>query len=100
MGLTAYECVMTGVVGIAFHFDHCQIILKQVEIFLHEFLKYRFLIKIDPCTVGDIDYVSHRLLYPLLIYVREMATANAKAQYNIYLTEYPATVLSVILADW
>jgi hypothetical protein len=33
------------------------------------------------------------------MYVPE-ATANAKAQYNIYLTEYPAMVLSVILADW
>ena len=59
MGLTAYECVMTGVVGIAFYFDLFQTILKQVEIFLHEILKYRFLIKVRPGAVGDIDNVCH-----------------------------------------
>ena len=59
MGLTAYECVMTGVVGIAFHFDLCQIILQQIDIFLHEFLKYWLLIKVGPGTVGDIDNVWH-----------------------------------------
>jgi hypothetical protein len=59
MGLTAYECVMTGVVGIAFHFDLCQIILQQIDIFLHEFLKYRHLVKVSPGTVGDINNVTH-----------------------------------------
>ena len=78
MGLTAYECVMTGVVGIAFHFYLCQIILQQIDIFLHEFLKYWLLIKVGPGTVGDIDNVWHLFVTLFLMFVRT-ATANAKA---------------------
>jgi hypothetical protein len=50
---------MFGAVRIAFYFDLCQTILQQVDIFLHEFLKYWLLFKIGPGTVGDIDYVWH-----------------------------------------
>ena len=50
---------MTGAVGIAFYFDLCQIILKQVEIFLHEFLEYWLLFKVGPGAVGNIDNVWH-----------------------------------------
>jgi hypothetical protein len=59
VGLTAYECVMAGVVRIAFYFYPFQTILQQVDIFLHEFLKYWLLIKVGPGTVGDIDNVWH-----------------------------------------
>ena len=59
MGLTAYECVMTGVVGIVFYFDLFQTILQQIDILFHEFLKYWLLIKVGPGTVGDIDNVWH-----------------------------------------
>jgi hypothetical protein len=55
VGLIA--CVITGNVRIAFYFDLCQTILQQIDIFLHEFLKYWLLIKVGPGTVGDIDYV-------------------------------------------
>jgi len=41
------------------NFDLRQITLKQMEIFLHKFLKYRLLIKIGPGTVWDINNVSH-----------------------------------------
>jgi hypothetical protein len=77
VGLTTYKCVMTGVVGIAFHFDLCQIILQQIDIFLHEFLKYWLLIKVGPGTVGNIYNVLH-LFHLLLMYV-PAATSNAKA---------------------
>ena len=50
---------MIGTVKTAFYFDLCQTILQQFDIFHHEFLKYRFLIKIGPGTVGDIDNVWH-----------------------------------------
>jgi hypothetical protein len=68
---------MFGAVRIAFYFDLCQTILQQIDIFLHEFLKYRHLVKVGACTVGDIDNVWH-LFHLLLMYVRA-ATANAKA---------------------
>ena len=42
-----------------FTLTFCQIILQQVDIFLHEFLKYWLLIKVGPGTVGDIDNVCH-----------------------------------------
>jgi hypothetical protein len=70
--------VMTGDVRIAFYFDLRQIIVKQVEIFLHEFLKYWLLIKVGPGTVGDIDNVWHLFVTLFLMFVRT-ATANAKA---------------------
>jgi hypothetical protein len=57
VGLTAF--VMTGAVRIAFYFDFCQTILQEIDIFLHEFLKYWLLIKVGPGTVGDIDNVCH-----------------------------------------
>jgi hypothetical protein len=53
VGLTAF--VMTGAVRIAFYFDFCQAILQQIDIFLHEFLKYRYLIKVGPGAIGNID---------------------------------------------
>jgi len=77
MGLTADECVMTGVVGIVIYFDFRQIVLKQIEIFFHEFLKYWLLFKVGPGTVGDIDNIWH-LFHLILMYVREMA-AGTKA---------------------
>ena len=77
MWLTAYECVMAGVVRIAFYFDLFQTILQQIDIFLHEFLKYWFLIKVGPGTVGDINNVWH--LFRLLLMYVPAATAGAKA---------------------
>jgi hypothetical protein len=77
VGLTAYECVMTGVVGIAFYFDLFQTILQQVDILFHEILKNWLLIKVGPGAVGDINNVWH-LFRLLLMYVPEM-TAGAKA---------------------
>lgn len=73
MDLTA--CVITGVVWITLNFDLLEIALKQVEIFLHEFLKYRFLIKISPGTVGDIWCVAS-FCHPLLMYVPPLNQIN------------------------
>jgi hypothetical protein len=75
MGLTA--SVMTGAVRVAFYFDLLQIGLQQVEIFLHEFLKYRLLIKIGPGTVGDIDCIWHLFVTLFLMFVRTVIAVNA-----------------------
>ena len=77
MGLTAYECVMTGVVGITFYFDLFQIVLQEIDILFHEILKYRLLIKVGPGTNGDINNVRH-LFPPSFDFVRKMA-AGTKA---------------------
>ena len=53
-------------------FDLLKTILQQIDIFFHEFLKYRLLVKVGPCTVEDIDNVSH-LFSPSFDFVREMA---------------------------
>jgi hypothetical protein len=74
--MTAF--VMTGDVRIVFYFDLRQIILKQIDILHHEFLKYWLLLKVGPGTVGDINNVWHLFVTFFLMYVRT-ATANAKS---------------------
>jgi hypothetical protein len=79
MGLTA--CVITGNVRIAFYFNLFQTILQQIDIFLHEFLKYWLLIKVGPGTVGDIDNIWHRFSPSFGVCSRDDSGCQSITQY-------------------
>ena len=94
MRLIAYECVMTGVVGIAFYFDLFQTILQQIDIFFHEFLKYWLLIKVGPGTVGDINNVWHLFSPSFDVCSRNNSECQSVTQYLLDLIPRDGVICS------
>jgi hypothetical protein len=85
---------MFGAVGIAFYFDLFQTILQQIDVFLHEFLKYWLLIKVGPGTVGDIDNVWHLFSPSFGVCSRSNSECQSVTQYLLDLIPRDGVICS------